>query len=223
MLNANDAVTDLGRVLVIGGGRMGEAVLSGLLGIEGMSPSDIAVAEPSDVRREHLGTVYNITCISDASQCLPVQTVFLAVKPQVLSQVAEDARTGGVFDTVKLVVSIAAGRTCASIESLLPAGMHLVRVMPNMPLMVGEGTAAVAAGSAASKRDVALVCTVFSAAGSAVEVTENPWISRQRFRVALPISQPSWMPWLKRASNWGSITSHPMRWHSIPCMGPPSC
>ena len=165
--------TRLGRTLIIGGGRMGEAILAGLLNIEGMTPDAVVVAEPEQVRREHLIGVYRISCVENAAEAGPAQTVFLAVKPQVLTEVVQAACSAGVFDSAALVVSIAAGRTCASIESLLPAGTHLVRVMPNMPLMVGKGTAAVAAGSLATPQDVELVCDVFNAAGTGVEVLES--------------------------------------------------
>lgn len=163
----------LGRILIIGGGRMGEGILAGLLNIEGVSPENVVVAEPDEVRREHLIGMYRIGCVEDAAAAGGSDTVFIAVKPQVLTGVVSAARENGAFDSASLVVSIAAGRTCASIEPLLPDGMHLVRVMPNMPLMVGKGTTAVAAGTHATPDDVALTCDVFNAAGTAVEVPED--------------------------------------------------
>jgi pyrroline-5-carboxylate reductase len=92
------------------------------------------------------------------------------VKPQVIEGVLNDiaAQLGE-----SLVVSIAAGISCARLESLLPAGTAVVRVMPNTPAMVGQGMAVVSGGSEATDAEVESVRTLFAAIGEALVVEER--------------------------------------------------
>jgi pyrroline-5-carboxylate reductase len=71
------------------------------------------------------------------------------------------------------VVSIVAGFTCGRIESLLPAGSAVVRVMPNTPAMVGQGMAVVSGGSDADEQRVDLVRALFAQIGDAVVLDER--------------------------------------------------
>jgi pyrroline-5-carboxylate reductase len=72
-----------------------------------------------------------------------------------------------------LVISIAAGVTCARLESALPAGTAVVRVMPNAPAMVGQGMAVVSGGAEASAEQVSLVSELFSLLGHAIIIEEH--------------------------------------------------
>jgi pyrroline-5-carboxylate reductase len=71
------------------------------------------------------------------------------------------------------LVSIAAGITCARLESQLPAGTRVVRVMPNTPALVGAGMSIVSGGSEASEADVATVAAIFGAIGEVVVLAET--------------------------------------------------
>jgi len=162
----------LGHVLVIGGGRMGEAVTAALVSIPGASAADIEVANPGLARRDHLAEAYGVGTVPDAAHATPADTVILAVKPQILDEVVLQAVADGAFARASLVISIAAGRTTAQVEALIPAGIAVVRVMPNMPLMCGRGAAAVSGGASASPEQVELALELFRMAGGAVEVPE---------------------------------------------------
>lgn len=163
----------LGAVLVIGGGKMGEAIIAGMLAIPGVQPAQITVANPGEAKRLHLSETYGVSCVADASSVKGARTVILSVKPQVIGEVVSAAVAAGSFDEAVLAISVAAGTKTAFLESLLPAGCAVVRVMPNMPLQCGFGTAAVSGGSRATAEQVACVREIFSAAGSAVEVPED--------------------------------------------------
>lgn len=159
-----------GTMTVIGGGRMGEAIVRGLLAAGSVAADCVTIAEPSAARRTELTETYGVHCVADASEALPADLALVAVKPQIA-----DAVIGGLSDALAtaVVVSIVAGFTCARLESLLPSGTSVVRVMPNTPAMVGEGMAVISGGAEASSEDVVLVESLFGQIGRAVVVAEQ--------------------------------------------------
>ncbi len=159
-----------GTLLVVGGGRMGEAIVAGLIGAGAAGPEQIVIAEPGQLRREQLSAAYGVRTVASASEAVPSDIVLLAVKPQVI-----DAVVGELSAALanSLVVSIAAGITCARLESVLPAGTAVVRVMPNTPAMVGEGMALVSGGAEADAEQVETVAAMFAALGRAVTIEER--------------------------------------------------
>lgn len=160
-----------GTLAVIGGGRMGEAILNGLLAAGALEAASIVVAEPVAQRREALAASHGVRCVEDASQAASEgDIVLIAVKPQVIDSVV-DSIAGAVGSA--LVISIAAGITCARLESHLPAGTAVVRVMPNTPAMVGQGMSVVSGGAEASLEQVDLARELFSLVGSAVVIDER--------------------------------------------------
>jgi pyrroline-5-carboxylate reductase len=159
-----------GTLTVVGGGRMGEAIVAGLLQSGVVSASSITIAEPSAERRSMLSAAHGVRCVSDAEQALPADVALIAVKPQVAETVLSGLSAGL---SGALVVSIVAGFTCAHLESLLPTATAVVRVMPNTPAMVGEGMAVVSGGNEASDEEVDLVRALFATVGQAVVVPEK--------------------------------------------------
>jgi len=160
-----------GRVAFIGGGRMGEAILAGLIGAEVITPDRIVVAEPVAERREALVEAYGVACVADGRTAVDgANIVVLAVKPQIVDSVI---KTLSDELTSALVISIAVGVTCARLESEMPAGTAVVRVMPNTPAMVGQGMAVVSGGTEATAEQIDLVRELFSLLGRAVIVDER--------------------------------------------------
>jgi pyrroline-5-carboxylate reductase len=155
---------------VVGGGRMGEAIVAGLLKSGVVSAGAITIAEPNAERREMLTASLGVRCVSSAEQALPADVALIAVKPQVAEAVLSGLSEGL---SGALVVSIVAGFTCAHLESLLPVGTAVVRVMPNTPAMVGEGMAAVSGGNEATDEEVDLVRALFATVGQAVVIAEK--------------------------------------------------
>lgn len=157
------------RIGIIGAGSMGGAIARGLISSGALDAASLAVCDPnesvlSDLREQ------GVTCLSNAADLVAEGTdvVVLAVKPQVLPAVVKpvaQALEG------RLVVSIAAGVTLATLEDLLPAA-RVVRVMPNLPLQVLSGATAVCPGSRATAADAELVRSMFAALGSAQVMTE---------------------------------------------------
>jgi pyrroline-5-carboxylate reductase len=159
-----------GTITVVGGGRMGEAIVAGLLKSGVVSASSITIAEPNAERRATLAASLGVTCVADAGQALPADVALIAVKPQIAEAVLSGL-SAGLGEA--LVVSIVAGFTCAHLESLLPTGTAVVRVMPNTPAMVGEGMAVVSGGNDATDEQVDLVRALFATVGDAIVIDEK--------------------------------------------------
>jgi len=157
---------------VIGGGRMGEVIIGGLLAAGSFAAGDIVVAEPDDARREAMAATHGVRVVPDGREAVDgAGTVLLAVKPQVIDDVVREL--SGALGPDALVVSIAAGITTARLESLLPAGSAVVRVMPNTPALVRAGMAVVSGGSGASTEQVDDVRDLFAAVGDAIVIDER--------------------------------------------------
>ena len=165
----------LGRVLIIGGGRMGSAILAGMMASGAVDPSDVTVANPGAEKRERLSALYGVSCVADASEASNPDTCILAVKPQVLRDVLAGLVASGCSDgpfAPRLVISVAAGISTDAIGAFLP-GSAIVRAMPNTPLTVGRGVVGVSLGAGVSEETGALACAVFERMGDAVVVDEE--------------------------------------------------
>lgn len=169
------------RIALIGGGKMGEAIMGGWIATQAdpaqaLGASSFAVANPGQERRDYLTERYGVACVADACELQTADIVVLVVKPQVMMGVLESivnlpAYGGGAQGP--LFISIAAGLTTQRLESALPAQARLVRVMPNTPLLVGAGATTVTAGSQVSAGDVELVRALFACLGQAYVVDED--------------------------------------------------
>ena len=161
----------VGRLAVVGGGRMGEAIVAGLVGSGSLAPSQIVVAEPSEARRTQLASAHAISAVADGREAVAgADTIIIAVKPQIVDAVVT-ALAPAITDA--LVVSIAAGVTCARLESMLQAGTPVVRVMPNTPALVGAGMSIVSGGAEATPEQVARVAALFGCVGAVIVLDER--------------------------------------------------
>ena len=143
---------------------MGEALLGGLIAA-GRAPETLAVAEVSAARREQLSAAHGGVRVVEAP--VEAEGAVLAVKP------AEVPQAAGALTGVRRVLSVAAGVTTAAIEAALPAGVPVVRAMPNTPALVGAGAAAISAGAAAGEQDLAWAEEILGAVGVVVRVPEK--------------------------------------------------
>lgn len=175
------SVSSKSRIAIVGGGKMGEAILGGWLAANEGAAANLAVdsmvvINPGESRRAALSERYGVACVPtvlDLGSAEAFDLVVLAVKPQIMADVLADLRCVRAFCEGALFVSIAAGLTTQRLEGMLPEGARLVRVMPNMPLAIGQGASAVTSGSNASKSDVELVAELFGCLGDSVIVEEG--------------------------------------------------
>jgi len=159
-----------GSLVVVGGGKMGEAIVGGLIASGVIEAARVTVVEPTAGRRADLTKRFSVATVGDGAEALPADVVILAVKPQVIDSVVT-ALSDKLAAT--LVVSIAAGVSSARLEALLPDSSAVVRVMPNTPALVGEGMSVVSGGSNPTAEQVDLVRALFAALGEAIVLDER--------------------------------------------------
>ncbi len=157
------------RVVFLGVGMMGEALLAGLVR-EGR-PADIVVSDHSTDRQTEIAEKYGVLAGSVAEAVEGASSVILAVKPKdmgaLLDEVAAHLQPGAV------VISVAAGLTAAYLEERLPAGTPVVRVMPNTPALVGEGMTAVSPGTHCTEQQLAAAQDLLRPSGTVIAVPEG--------------------------------------------------
>jgi pyrroline-5-carboxylate reductase len=136
-------------LLLVGGGKMGEALLAGWLA--GGKPADkVHVVEPDAERCRRLAADYGVRAVPGPAELpsgLEASVLVLAVKPQVMDEALPAYRERAKAST--LVISIAAGKPIALFERTFGSGRPVVRAMPNTPAAVGRGTTVLCANAAA--------------------------------------------------------------------------
>lgn len=159
--------------LVIGGGRMGGAIVAGMIASGAFQPASVIVANPGIEKRQRLVDAFGVTGVSDASEAPACDVVIVAVSPRIIEQVVSDAYRAGVFSSARLVISVAAGKTIEAISSCIDSSVPVVRVMPNMPLAYAHGTSAISPGPGVDEDLLATAVEVFSTSGQAIVIDES--------------------------------------------------
>lgn len=158
------------RTAVIGAGVMGETLLSGLVRA-GRPVSQLLVGEKRVERAAELEERYGVTVVGNVDAAAAADTVALVVKPQdmadVLREIAGSLRPG------QLLVSLAAGITTTFIETHVPEGVAVVRVMPNTPALVDQGMSAISAGSHCDEAHLLEAEKLMGSVGRVVRVPEK--------------------------------------------------
>ena len=153
------------RLQIIGGGRMGEALLGGLID-GGWARDTLVVVEAVGARRDDLTARFDSVAIEARPQ--PADGTVIAVKPgDVPAAVAAAVAAGS-----RRILSIAAGVRIDDLESAAGDGVRVIRAMPNTPALVGAGASAVAGGSTTDDDDLAWAESILGAVGVVVRVTE---------------------------------------------------
>jgi pyrroline-5-carboxylate reductase len=157
-------------VAILGGGKIGEALLSGLLrGARGAE--DVLVVEKHPDRAVYIADKYGVKTPDVGAAAAGAATLVLAIKPQdidtLLAELAPHVRND------HLIVSVAAGITTRRIEQALPQRVAVVRCMPNTPALVDEAMTAVSAGSHATDAHLAVAEELLGAVGRVVRVPES--------------------------------------------------
>ena len=149
---------------LVGGGRMGEALLAGLID-NGTAAGRIGVVEPVTARQAELAEKYGVVV---SGELLAADGVILAVKPHLTAEVA----AAMAVHSPSRVLSVAAGVTLSVLDGALP-GVAVVRAMPNTPALVGQGAAAIAPGANARGADMDWAERLLSSVGKVVRLDEE--------------------------------------------------
>jgi pyrroline-5-carboxylate reductase len=176
-------------ISVLGAGKMGEALLSGLLRA-GWSPSSVTAVVRREARAQELRDTYGISVVSASEATKNAATLVVAVKPQDMPGAL--AEISSLVGPDQLVISIAAGITTSFIEQRMSAEVPVVRVMPNTPALVDEAMSVISAGSFAEERHLALAEGLFRSVGKTARVPE----AQQDAATALSGSGPAYVYYL---------------------------
>ncbi|HET8528475.1 MAG TPA: pyrroline-5-carboxylate reductase [Gaiellaceae bacterium] len=157
------------RIAILGVGRIGEALLSGLVS---SGWTDIVATTRSDARAAELRERYGVEATtSNVDAARDAGIVVISVKPQDIDALLAQIRD--VLTPEQTVLTVAAAIPTAHIEERLPDGVPVVRAMPNAPSTVHEGMAGLAAGSHADDSDLAAAEEVLTHLGRVVRVPES--------------------------------------------------
>ncbi len=159
-------------VAIIGGGKMGSILARGLISRKILPAQNITVADIDPARLDDLRSSLKVQVTADNRKAVKdADIIIFAVKPQSFPETLKGVRP--VVNKSKLFISIAAGVTTEFIEKLLTKTPSVLRVMPNVNALAGEGATAIARGHFAKKDDVQYALAIFNAVGLAVEVDEK--------------------------------------------------
>jgi pyrroline-5-carboxylate reductase len=159
-------------VAFLGGGRMGEALVSGLIRSGGRGADEIIVTTRREERARELVERYGVTAsTSNADAVEAAEVLVLMVKPQDMATLLEQ-----VADRITpnhLVVSFAAGIRTSFVERRLAADVPVVRVMSNVAVLVDEAMSVVAAGSHAEDEHLAVAEELLGYVGRVLRLKET--------------------------------------------------
>jgi pyrroline-5-carboxylate reductase len=163
--------------MIVGGGKMGGALLGGLLGHDADAARRATVVEPDAARRKELEELHpGLRTVAapepglledDGGEQLP--GAVLAVKPD---QAEGACRLLGATGVTR-VLSIVAGIPCPRLEAALGGQPAVVRAMPNTPALIGAGVAAMSGGSFATSLDLAWAEGLLESLGTVVRLPER--------------------------------------------------
>jgi pyrroline-5-carboxylate reductase len=163
---------DQRRIAVLGAGRIGEALIAGLLSSGWRTTSEIVASTRRAERADELIERYGVSASTSNTDAVRGSAlVVVAVKPQDLEGLLEEV--GPAISDEQTVLSVAAAIPTSAIERHLAPGVPVVRAMPNTPSTVHEGVAGLCAGSHAGDAHVTLAEEALAHLGAVVRVPER--------------------------------------------------
>jgi pyrroline-5-carboxylate reductase len=179
-------------IAVLGTGKMGEALASGMLRA-GTSPSSVIAAVRREERAAQLRDTYGIEVLGAAAAAQRAKTLIIAVKPQDMGTLLDEIAPHVSAD--KLLISVAAGITTGFIERRLGGDVPVVRVMSNTPILVDEAMSVISPGARATEEHLRRAEELFRPVGKVLRIPE----SQQDAATALSGSGPAYVYFLVEA------------------------
>jgi pyrroline-5-carboxylate reductase len=160
------------KVAIIGAGKMGEAIIAGLLKSGKYSPEEIQAVEVIESRRQFIYETYKVECFEDAKRAVDFGDIILiAVKPNVVGTVLK--QIGPLMKRGKVLVSIAAGVTIQFMRNLVPEEVPIVRVMPNIACFVREAMITFCPTPNITKEELEMVKSTLGLLGRVMQLDEK--------------------------------------------------
>src|SRR5262245_14211275 len=157
------------RLAVVGGGKMGTALVRGLLSAGWATPDELVVIEILSRQRDSLAEALFGVDVLGSLDGVAADAALLAVKPGDVPAAARAAAAAGAGR----ILSVAAGVPTRVVEQAAGADVRVVRAMPNTPALVGAGAAAISPGERADAGDLAWAEEILRAVGTVVRVPES--------------------------------------------------
>jgi len=160
------------KLLVVGGGRMGSALVAGLLKANWCNPSELAIVQPSSPKREALAERFPGVAVLDQVTKNDVDEktgAVLCVKPDHAEAVARNLSGAGV----SRLLSVVAGLSTQRLEATFKNSVPVIRSMPNTPVLIGEGVSAISGGEHCVSADLEWAESILGAVGTVVRVPER--------------------------------------------------
>ncbi|MDT0341697.1 pyrroline-5-carboxylate reductase [Streptomyces litchfieldiae] len=180
------------KIAVLGTGKIGEALLGGMLRA-GRAPADLLATARRGERAQALRARHGVEVVTNAEAAKTADTLILAVKPQDMAALLDELAPHTPAD--RLVISAAAGITTGFVESRLTAGTPVVRVMPNTPALVDEAMSVISGGTHATEEHLAHAEEIFGGVGKTLRLPE----AQQDAATALSGSGPAYFYFLVEA------------------------
>lgn len=159
------------RIGFLGAGKMASALAKGILKAGLVTPANVIASDIAEGARSAFAQATGAAVTANNQEVAQFAKILvLAVKPDQIAPLLSELRDKVTAE--HLVVSIAAGVTLGRLESQLPAGVRVVRVMPNTPALVGASATGYALGAKATADDAKLVQQLFASVGLAFQVKE---------------------------------------------------
>jgi len=160
------------KIALIGAGKMGEAMISGLLKSGQYKPQDIQIFEIVESRSKYINQTYSVKCVDNARNAASFADItIIAVKPGDVKKALE--QIGPAMKPGKIVVSIAAGVTLEFLRKYLPTDVPVVRVMPNLACMVREAMIVVCPSENTKQKELEIVMDTLSLLGRVIKLDEK--------------------------------------------------
>jgi pyrroline-5-carboxylate reductase len=180
------------RIALLGGGKMGEALLSGMIRA-GRRAEDLTVSERHTARAAELRERYGVATPANVEAVEAADVLILAVKPQDMAALL--AEVGKTVRPDQLVISVAAGIPCAFLERHLGADVPVIRVMSNTAVFVDLAMSAISPGTHATPEHLKTAESLLAPVGEVIRVPE----SQQDAVTALSGSGPAYFFYLVEA------------------------
>ena len=165
-------MTDERRVAFLGAGKMGEALVSGLIRSGGRSKDEIMVTARREERARELAERHGVSAtLSNAEAAGWAGTLVLTVKPQDMDSLLH--QVAGSVTPEHLVITFAAGIRCSFIESRLTGDVPVVRVMSNVPVLVDEAMSVISPGARAQDKHLAVAEEILGYVGRVLRLSET--------------------------------------------------
>ncbi len=159
-------------ITFIGGGNMASAIIGGILGANLAAKGLITATAKTEQTLASLKERFGICTTSDNEAAVKdADIIFLAVKPYLFPEIITQIKNAVKQDAI--IVSIAAGQTITTVESMFGKEIKLVRAMPNTPALVGEAMSAVCANPNITEEELSLIISIFNSFGKCEVITES--------------------------------------------------